>query len=76
MRDARISSRCIGSLPTMCVRLLRDILLSDEKRFVDASDDEWAQIGARLVEQVSTANFKKIFALILLGLAVYTFFRR
>lgn len=35
-----------------------------------------AQIGARLVEQISTANFKKIFALILLGLAVYTFFRR
>ena len=35
-----------------------------------------AQIGARLVEHVSTANFKKIFALILLGLAVYLFVKR
>lgn len=34
-----------------------------------------AQIGARLLEQVSTANFKKIFALILLGLATYLFFK-
>ncbi len=34
-----------------------------------------AQIGARLLEQVSTANFKKIFALILLGLAGYLFFK-
>ena len=33
-----------------------------------------AQIGARLVEHVSTANFKKIFALILVGLAAYLFF--
>jgi uncharacterized membrane protein YfcA len=32
-----------------------------------------AQIGARLLEHVSTANFKKIFAVILLGLAVYMF---
>jgi len=32
-----------------------------------------AQIGARLVEGVSTANFKKIFAVILLGLAAYLF---
>lgn len=32
-----------------------------------------AQIGARLVEHVSTANFKKIFAVILVGLAVYLF---
>ena len=32
-----------------------------------------AQIGARLVEHISTANFKKIFALILVGLAVYLF---
>ena len=35
-----------------------------------------AQIGARLVEHISTANFKKIFALILLGLAVYIFFKK
>ncbi len=35
-----------------------------------------AQIGARLVEHVSTAQFKKIFALILVGLAAYIFFRR
>ena len=34
-----------------------------------------AQIGARLLEHVSTANFKKIFALILLGLATYLFFK-
>ena len=35
-----------------------------------------AQIGARLVEHVPTANFKKIFAVILLGLAVYIFFKK
>jgi len=35
-----------------------------------------AQIGARLVEHVSTANFKKIFAVILLGLAAYVFFKK
>lgn len=35
-----------------------------------------AQIGARLVEHVSTANFKKIFALILVGLAAYMFFKK
>lgn len=35
-----------------------------------------AQIGARLVEHVSTANFKKIFALILVGLAAYLFFSK
>ena len=35
-----------------------------------------AQIGARLVEHVSTANFKKIFALILIGLAAYLFFSK
>ena len=34
-----------------------------------------AQIGARLVEYVSTASFKKMFAVILLGLAVYMFFK-
>ena len=35
-----------------------------------------AQIGARLVEHVSTASFKKIFAFILLGLAAYLFFKK
>jgi hypothetical protein len=35
-----------------------------------------AQIGARLVEHVSTANFKKIFALVLVGLAAYLFFHK
>lgn len=30
-----------------------------------------AQVGARLVEQVPTASFKKIFAFVLVGLAVY-----
>ena len=35
-----------------------------------------AQVGARLVEHVSTAQFKKIFALILVGLAFYLFFKK
>jgi uncharacterized membrane protein YfcA len=35
-----------------------------------------AQVGARLVEHVSTAQFKKVFALILVGLAVYLFFKK
>ncbi|MFP4350895.1 MAG: sulfite exporter TauE/SafE family protein [Desulfococcaceae bacterium] len=35
-----------------------------------------AQVGARLVEHVSTDNFKKIFAAILLGLAFYLFFKK
>jgi uncharacterized membrane protein YfcA len=35
-----------------------------------------AQVGSRLIEQVSTANFKKIFAVILLGLAAYIFFKK
>ena len=35
-----------------------------------------AQIGARLVEHVSTSNFKKIFAMVLLGLATYLFFKK
>ena len=35
-----------------------------------------AQIGARLVDHVSTANFKKIFALILVGLATYLFVKK
>ena len=34
-----------------------------------------AQVGARLLEHLSTANFKKIFALILIGLATYLFFK-
>ena len=35
-----------------------------------------AQIGARLVEHVSTDNFKKIFAVVLIGLAGYLFFKK
>ena len=35
-----------------------------------------AQIGARLVEQVTTAQFKRIFAFVLLGLALYLFFKK
>lgn len=35
-----------------------------------------AQIGARLVEHVSTENFKKIFAVILVGLAVHLFIKK
>ncbi|MEP0775623.1 MAG: sulfite exporter TauE/SafE family protein [Acidobacteriota bacterium] len=35
-----------------------------------------AQIGARLVEQVSTASFKRIFALVLVALAAYLFLKR
>lgn len=35
-----------------------------------------AQIGARLVEGISTASFRKVFSLILLGLAGYLFFRK
>jgi hypothetical protein len=35
-----------------------------------------AQVGARLVEYVSTAQFKKIFAFILVGLAIYLFVKR
>lgn len=35
-----------------------------------------AQIGARLVEHVSTDNFKKIFSGILLALAAYLFFKK
>ncbi|MEZ4598175.1 MAG: sulfite exporter TauE/SafE family protein [Syntrophotaleaceae bacterium] len=34
-----------------------------------------AQIGARMLEGISTASFKKIFALILVGLATYLFLR-
>ena len=35
-----------------------------------------AQVGARLVEHVSTGNFKKIFAFILFGLGVYLFLKK
>ena len=35
-----------------------------------------AQIGPRLVEHVSTAQFKKIFAVVLFALAVYLFFKK
>lgn len=35
-----------------------------------------AQVGARLVEHVSTAGFKRIFAFVLLGLAAYLFFKK
>jgi uncharacterized membrane protein YfcA len=35
-----------------------------------------AQIGARLVEHVSTGSFKRIFALVLVGLAAYLFFKK
>ncbi|MEZ5582012.1 MAG: TSUP family transporter [Candidatus Competibacteraceae bacterium] len=35
-----------------------------------------AQVGARLVEYVPTAQFKRIFALVLIGLALYLFFKK
>jgi uncharacterized membrane protein YfcA len=35
-----------------------------------------AQIGARLLEGISTDLFRKIFAVILLGLAAYVFFKK
>jgi uncharacterized membrane protein YfcA len=35
-----------------------------------------AQIGARLLEHVSTASFKRIFATVLVGLAGYLFFQK
>ena len=35
-----------------------------------------AQVGARLLEHVPTDSFKKIFAAVLLGLAVYIFFKK
>ncbi len=35
-----------------------------------------AQVGARLVEHVSTAQFKKIFAVVLASLALYIFFKK
>jgi len=35
-----------------------------------------AQVGARLVEHVSTASFKRIFAVVLVGLAAYLFLKK
>ena len=35
-----------------------------------------AQVGARLLQDVSTAGFKKIFAIVLAGLAGYIFFSK
>ena len=35
-----------------------------------------AQIGSRLVEHISTANFKKVFSVILVCLAVYIFIKK
>ncbi len=35
-----------------------------------------AQVGARLLEHVTTAQFKKIFAVVLMALAVYIFFKK
>jgi len=35
-----------------------------------------AQVGARLVEHVSTAQFRKVFAVILVGLATFLFFKK
>jgi uncharacterized membrane protein YfcA len=35
-----------------------------------------AQIGARLLQHVSTAHFKKIFGYILVGLAIYLFYEK
>jgi len=35
-----------------------------------------AQVGARILQHVSTASFKKIFAFILVGLAVYLFVKK
>ena len=35
-----------------------------------------AQLGARLVEHVSTAQFKRVFAFVLVGLGAYLFFKK
>ena len=35
-----------------------------------------SQIGARLLEYVPTLTFQKIFSVILMGLAIFTFFRK
>lgn len=35
-----------------------------------------AQVGARIVEHLSTGQFRKLFAVVLVGLAAYLFFKR
>lgn len=35
-----------------------------------------AQVGARLVEHVSTGQFRRLFAVLLVGLAAYLFFKK
>lgn len=35
-----------------------------------------AQLGPRLLEQVSTGSFRRIFAVVLVGLAAYLFFQK
>lgn len=35
-----------------------------------------AQIGSRLVDYISTGQFKKVFAFVLIGLAIYLFFKK
>jgi len=35
-----------------------------------------AQIGARIVEHLSTAQFRRLFAVLLVGLAGYIFFKK
>jgi uncharacterized membrane protein YfcA len=35
-----------------------------------------AQVGARLIEHVSTGQFRKLFAAVLVGLAAYLFFKK
>jgi hypothetical protein len=35
-----------------------------------------AQIGARVVEHLSTAQFRRLFAVVLVGLAAYIFFKK
>jgi len=35
-----------------------------------------AQVGARLLEHVATLHFKRIFAVIILGMALYLFFKK
>jgi len=35
-----------------------------------------AQVGARLIEHVSTGQFKRVFAVVLVGLAAYLFFKK
>jgi hypothetical protein len=35
-----------------------------------------AQVGARLLEHVSTGQFRRLFAVVLVGLAGYLFFKK